>query len=79
MAVAGVAAGLANGIVRGAAAGSNIPQLALPSTNDDQASTAYLSVDGSSEVPSAPARRLFTGSASAADPSRIRLIDESII
>ena len=62
VAVAGVAAGLAHGVVRGAAAGSNIPQLALPSTNDDQASTVYLSVDGSSEVPSAPAGRLLDGS-----------------
>ena len=62
VAVAGVAAGLAHGVVRGAPAGSNIPQLALPSTNDDQASTAYLSVDGSSEVPSASARRLHHGS-----------------
>ena len=44
VAVAGVAAGLAHGVVRGAATGSNILQLALPSMNDDQASTAYLSV-----------------------------------
>ena len=35
VAVAGVAAGLAHGVVRGAAAGSNIRQLALPWTNDD--------------------------------------------
>ena len=42
VAVAGVAAGLLHGVVRGAAAGSNVPQLALPSTNDEQASDAFL-------------------------------------
>ena len=42
VAVAGVAAGLAHGVVRGASVGSNISQLALPGMNDDQVSTAYL-------------------------------------
>ena len=62
VAVAGVAAGLAHGVVRGAAAGSNVPQLALPSTNDEQASNAFLSFDGSSEAPSVRAGRLLEGS-----------------
>ena len=62
VAVAGVAAGLAHGVVRGAAVGSNIVQLALPSMNDDQASTAYLSAGDPSEVPSAQAGRLFDDS-----------------
>ena len=59
VAVAGVAAGLAHGVVRGAAVGSNISQLALPGMNDDQASPAYLSAGDPSEVPSAHAGRLL--------------------
>ena len=42
VAVAGVAE-LAHGAVRGAAASSSTPQLALPPTNDEQASNAFLS------------------------------------
>ena len=59
VAVAGVAVGLAHGVVRGAAAGSNMPHLALPSTNDEQASNAFLSLDGSLEAPSGRAERLI--------------------
>ena len=61
VAVVRVAAGLAHGVVRGAAIGSNILQLALPSMNDDQASTAYQSVGHSSEVQSAQAGILLDG------------------
>ena len=61
-AVAGVAAGLGHGVVRGAATGSNMRQLAVPSTNDEQASNAFLSLDGSSEAPSVRAWKLFEGS-----------------
>ena len=42
VAVVGVAVGLAHGVVQGAAIGSNIHQLAIPSMNDDHASTEYL-------------------------------------
>ena len=62
VAVAGVAAGLAHGVVRGAATGSNMPQLALPSTNDEQASEAFFSLDGSSEPMSGRAGKPFDGS-----------------
>ena len=62
VAVAGVAAGLAHGVVRGASAGSNMPQLALPSASDEQASTAYLSMDGTSEAPSVQVGKLRDGS-----------------
>ena len=62
VAVAGVAAGLAHGVVRGASADSNMPQLALPSASDEQASTAYLSMDGTSEAPSVQVGRLRDGS-----------------
>ena len=62
VAVAGVAAGLAYGVVQGAATGSNMPQLALPSASDEQASTAFLSLDGTSEAPSVRVGRLRNGS-----------------
>ena len=62
VAVAGVAAGLAHGVVRGASADSNMPQLALPSASDEQASTAYLSMDGTSEAPSVQVVTLLDGS-----------------
>lgn len=62
VAVAGVAAGLAHGVVRGAATGSNVPQLALPLTNDEQASDAFLSLDGSSKSRSVRAGGLLEGS-----------------
>ena len=57
VAVAGVASGLAHGVVRGASVGSNVVQLALPSANEDQASTSYLSVGDSAEVSNAPVGR----------------------
>ena len=62
VAAAGVAAGLAHGVVRGAATGSNMPHLALPSTNGEQASDAFLSLDGSLEAPNVRAGRLLNGS-----------------
>ena len=61
VAVVGVAAGLAHGVVRGAATASNMPQLALPSTNDEQASNAFFSLDGASEPLSGRAGKPLAG------------------
>ena len=71
IAVAGVASGLAHGIARGASIGSNVVQLALPATSEDD----FLSVGDSVEADRQGGRpseevRLATRSTTVATPRR---------